>query len=457
MKMNPLAIIIAALCLSSTLFATEPIEINTKMLLNTFDLQPKGKNIVFAGKDKNLYVWDKEQKNIIFTLKGHEDEIKLVKYSPNARLIASSSADGKLLVWDAIVGEILNTYPTNNVINAIVFSNNNQQIACANDDKTVTVWHSLSVTKVATLKDFQGQVTAIAYNNINQQFLTAESNGTIKIWDTNTWEIKQTFQTDTKKINQIAVSKNGKLFAISAPDTKVKLFNIAVNDSIFLESEINYPDANTIAFSTDNQILVIGGTDNNIHVWDVAAQFFIQQYNTTIFNDHIMNIVFDEDSSEFAVVSRDGIFRTFQAPDFKQRKAFFLAQKTNAWKEKTTFESENAYQKRLEELPQHIAIWEKNYNETVLKYFEKNTAWANIKIKKYLPDEELYFFESPVLGNLFINIAPNEAEKFKINFEKHSIKTPHYTIDNDGVRLDFVEVNIPIGNDIKGYLLLSKY
>ena len=75
---------------------------------------PAGTRCVSAGRDGNAIVWDPMRQKRMGTLKGHQDWVVNAAVSPNGSLVATSSSDRTVKVWDvrtmAKVAEIPNEF-----------------------------------------------------------------------------------------------------------------------------------------------------------------------------------------------------------------------------------------------------------------------------------------------------------------------------------------------------------
>ena len=76
--------------------------------------------------------------SIIF--EGHRERVVSVAFSPDGTLIASSSYDYTIKLWN-LEGRVLQTFEGHKrIVNSIAFSPNGKMIASGSDDKTIKLW-----------------------------------------------------------------------------------------------------------------------------------------------------------------------------------------------------------------------------------------------------------------------------------------------------------------------------
>ncbi|KAJ5901617.1 WD40 repeat-like protein [Penicillium taxi] len=100
------------------------------------------------------------------TLRGHEDWVNSVVFSPDSTQVASASDDETVKLWDTSSGECLQTLRGHEGwVNSVVFSPDSTQVASASDDETVKLWDTSSGECLQTLNDYGDSI--IIFDTIN--------------------------------------------------------------------------------------------------------------------------------------------------------------------------------------------------------------------------------------------------------------------------------------------------
>ncbi|XP_055918996.1 uncharacterized WD repeat-containing protein alr3466-like [Eupeodes corollae] len=144
--------------------------------------------LVTGSSDKTIRIWKWEvglgfvEDSNISPLLGHKYGVTSVKISPKGGVLASSSVDGTVLLWDISTGQKTNTlYQLNGeAVRSCCFSPNGSYIASADDSGAVCIWGQ-EKNLIRTLHYHEETVYALAFSADSSILLTACNTGMMRL------------------------------------------------------------------------------------------------------------------------------------------------------------------------------------------------------------------------------------------------------------------------------------
>lgn len=247
-------------------------------------------NIIASSNDNNtIKLWKINRQNIDgqnkFEIKefkkpleGHEGWVWSIAFSRDGKLLASSSQDTKVKLWDIITGECLNTFGDSDghkdQVWSVKFSPIKDNIlASCSSDETFKLWDIETGECIKTFYD-TSPVYSIVFSPTDEQSLAScNEEGDIKLWNINERKPKNILTEHTQRIWSLDFSPDGKLLASGSDDETVKVWEIATGKLIrdFKGSRAHTNWLRSVSFyPEDNRnLLASGGEDKSVKIWDV--------------------------------------------------------------------------------------------------------------------------------------------------------------------------------------------
>jgi len=152
-------------------------------------------NVISAGDDNCVKLWDITAKAPIQTFTGHTDYVRTLNVVPTTNLILSGSLDGSARLWDPRVSTgAVATFRHGDGSAGIVYSVlplKGGAMYLTGGGSGVKVWDMSAGTErpVREMWNHQKEVTALCGNADGSRVLAGGLDGHIKVYDVSTWKV----------------------------------------------------------------------------------------------------------------------------------------------------------------------------------------------------------------------------------------------------------------------------
>jgi WD40 repeat protein/tRNA A-37 threonylcarbamoyl transferase component Bud32 len=254
------------LLLGSALLGTCAIGLAALLFLNNAHLF---KDSVLTGEELAKRI------SIRHILTEHQNSVTKVSISADSKLLASSSHDKTVKLWNLTDGKLLRTMTGHKGgVLSVAINPKGKTLVSGSTDNQVKVWDLESGKQLQDLgkEASGGWVTDLAITPDGQEILSARTNNRIDRWNLQTNALSNPFQTDGDKdknspILAVVLSNNGQLVASGSSDNKARLWFSSGKFLHQLKGHQGWVTA--VAITPDNRYLATGSIDNTIKLWDV--------------------------------------------------------------------------------------------------------------------------------------------------------------------------------------------
>ena len=205
---------------------------------------------------------------------SHSGPVYAVDFSPDNRYLLSCSEDRSARLWSLDTYSCLVPYKGHNQsVWDVAFGPFGHYFATASHDTTARLW---SCDHIYPLRIFAGHlsdVNSVAFHPNSSYLVTGSSDKTCRLWDVQRGAAVRVFAGHTAPVYCVKIAPDGRHMASASDDSTIIIWDIASGRPLKrLRGHASDSSIYSLAFSRESTLLVSGGSDNTVRVWDVLRQ-----------------------------------------------------------------------------------------------------------------------------------------------------------------------------------------
>jgi WD40 repeat protein len=224
--------------------------------------------------------WPTNPAKQVALLRGHQEAVDALAFTPDRALLASSSRDGKARVWDvggaprerSVLGSGGERFL------ALAFASSGRMLVAGSGglNGLVRVFDvsDKAPREVAVLKGPRGATNAVAFSPDGKLVAGGGEDRTLRIWDADggqRGDPRTQLPGHTKPIRALAFAPDGQGVATAGHDGTVRLWSISRIRSWERATLPNAGEVNVVAWSADGKTVATAGQDGVARLWDPTA------------------------------------------------------------------------------------------------------------------------------------------------------------------------------------------
>ncbi|KAH8705549.1 putative WD-repeat protein [Talaromyces proteolyticus] len=215
--------------------------------------------------DEESFVSEESTPSDELLLKRHIELVHFIKFSPNGNLLASSSKDANIYLWNIPTGaknKVLTGHADH--VDSVDFSPDGQMLASGSGDGTIKLWDVSSGTIQNTFLVNRYRIKSVTLSLDGKFLVSGSSDSVIRLWDISTGNVQQTLKGHGDWVYSITISRNGQLLASTSADKTIKLWDISVKSAL---QDSGHLIVQSVDFSPDEKLLASGSADGTVIIW----------------------------------------------------------------------------------------------------------------------------------------------------------------------------------------------
>jgi WD40 repeat protein len=240
--------------------------------------------LLAAGLGNDIQLWDVPTRAPLRVLRGHEQDVRALSFSPDGRALASGGLDRTARLWNVATGRLLSSLRDRTWrVHAVAFSPDGGTVAVGSDGlgdaPSVLLWDVVRPPPRLTLD--RGRVGNMAVGGRGWVVVGTgglASNDKIKLWDAATGKELATLPEPALEVRSAALSPDGVTLALGSEEQAsggnlrgvVQLIDISTRAVHTLRGHEG--PVTSLAFSPDGKLLATGGVNGWVKLWELETE-----------------------------------------------------------------------------------------------------------------------------------------------------------------------------------------
>jgi WD40 repeat protein len=192
MRLLAVAIWIGLVAISAAQKPQFVVQIGHQNGITAMDTGRGGTLLATSSLDYTVKLWDIETGKLLRTLSGHSDIVPAVAFSPDGRLVASGSQDKTLRIWDVETGAIVRELKMESGSARIRFSPDGAMLASGNLGGSLVLWKFATSEKPRVLAPHIANISALDFSPDGKTVATGALDGNLAFTSVATGTVKKT-------------------------------------------------------------------------------------------------------------------------------------------------------------------------------------------------------------------------------------------------------------------------
>ncbi len=232
-----------------------------------------GRLLATGSADGAVVLWDAEARIEVRRLLRHRGRVYGLSFSPDDAVLATAGADGTIILWDVASGNVLQqSERTSFTYLSLAFSPvDGNTLALGTGDGHVLIWDVSSSETGLDLLRHTFSVWSVAWSPDGQQLASGSADGNAILWEPATGAILRELRDrhgDT--IRNVAWSPDGRALVTASRDTTLIVWDVRNGAPLGQSLTAHDQAVLSVAFSRDGKLMASGDEDGTVILWDMT-------------------------------------------------------------------------------------------------------------------------------------------------------------------------------------------
>ena len=337
---------------------------------------PDGRMLASTSASRCVHLWDTQSGELLRTVKGDNVDIFNVVWSPDSRTLASGIWDKIIRLWNSGNGELLRMLRYKTHVTSLAWSPDGGTIATGAGDQNIYLCHVRNDDLFRTLEGHTDSISSLAWSPDGRMLASGSDDQTVGLWDTHRGSLLRTLRGHNGGIINLIWLLGGRILVSGSWDDTLRLWDVE-NGKLVQLLEGFYGNVNTSVSSPNGRILASSSWNETIHIWDVMSgrELSVLEGHT----NRILCVQFSPDGRILASKSQDNTVRFWRCDTWEL--VAVLHEPGNSHFGGLAFHPQSPILATRGEKEQAIRLWELDYDKLFgVPLSSENQQYRNAKV-----------------------------------------------------------------------------
>lgn len=260
-------------------------------------LSPDGRYGLWS-RDREAFLWDLRSGKKVHALKGHDDLVTRVAFSPDSRFAMTGQESGRLKLWEVASGRHIRTFPTKDkghaggTLRGLAFSADGRYVISGTLDAKVRLWEVSTGRLIRVMEGKTEWLNVVALSPDGTRALAGGSDMTVKMWDCATGSILATFTSHSSDVYSLTFSVDGNYVLSGGTDGVTKLYDIKRKKEI--ASRVHIGEKDWVVYTPDGRFDGTPEGIRKVHFVQGLETYPLEAFYEKFYTPNLWVRIFDE-------------------------------------------------------------------------------------------------------------------------------------------------------------------
>ena len=241
-------------------------------IITSVVFSPDGGTLLTASWDGTARVWDGGKGAQVLVLRDGSNRLESASFSPDGRTVVTMT-NNAVKLWDATpTKESVVLSGHEDQVNSASFDVGGGRIVTTSNDKTVRIWDAATGRQLLSLPGHQENVVEAEFSRDGTKIVSASADRTARVWDASTGQEIAVLRGHEGSVGSAAFSPDGNQIVTTSTATDDRSIRSWDGNGAPLGEPLTFPDAQPMEVSADGRIVGLMETGGGTYwFWDLEA------------------------------------------------------------------------------------------------------------------------------------------------------------------------------------------